>query len=205
MKLSVENKKYRTNILENDLNDRSNFPDLGFAKKLDKIEDEAEILFNKNTIEGYISSMIIYHQLMDELIKMLINCSRYYIQLRLFPYKINKRITKRKLTKNLLEELTNLLLNPKIELFINKCYEFNELRNKTVHRLITVKSVKSTLVQCKKVKRLFKEIFKLFEKIFHEILISMQNKEYFKNVEKSLGIDSIKIEKLLLEFKNQQQ
>jgi hypothetical protein len=33
----------------------------------------------------------------------------------------------------------------------------------------------------------------------------MQNKEYFKNVEKSLGIDSIKIEKLLLEFKNQQQ
>jgi|GEM_PF-863900 hypothetical protein len=205
MKLSVENKKYRTNILENDLNDRSNFPDLGFAKKLDKIEDEAEILFNKNTIEGYISSMIIYHQLMDELIKMLINCSRYYIQLRLFPYKINKRITKRKLTKNLLEELTNLLLNPKIELFIKKCYELNELRNKTVHRLITVKSVKSTLVQCKKVKRLFKEIFKLFEKIFHEILISMQNKEYFKNVEKSLGIDSIKIEKLLLEFKNQQQ
>ena len=142
---------------------------------------------------------------MDELIKMLINCSRYYIQLRLFPYKINKRITKRKLTKNLLEELTNLLLNPKIELFIKKCYELNELRNKTVHRLITVKSVKSTLVQCKKVKRLFKEIFKLFEKIFHEILISMQNKEYFKNVEKSLGIDSIKIEKLLLEFKNQQQ
>ena len=204
MKLTIENKIYRTNLL-NELNDRSNFPDIGFAKNLDSIEVEAEIMFSKNTIEGYISSMIIYHQIIDELIKILIKCSRYYIQLRLFPYKINKRITKRNLTKNLLEELTNLLLNPKIELFIKKCYELNELRNKTVHRLITVKSVKSTLVQCKKVKRLFKEIFKLFEKIFHEILISMQNKEYFKNVEKSLGIDSIKIEKLLLEFKNQQQ
>ena len=200
MKLTIENKIYRTNLL-NELNDRSNFPDIGFAKNLDSIEVEAEIMFSKNTIEGYISSMIIYHQIIDELIKILIKCSRYYIQLRLFPYKINKRNTKRKLTRNLLEELKNLLLNPKIELFINKCYEFNELRNKTVHRLITVKSVKSTLYQCKKVKNLYNEIFKLFDKVFSEILKSMQNKEYYNDIEKALGIDSKKIEKLLMEVK----
>jgi pantoate kinase len=105
------------------------------------------------------------------------------------------------LTRNLLEELKNLLLNPKIELFINKCYEFNELRNKTVHRLITVKSVKSTLYQCKKVKNLYNEIFKLFDKVFSEILKSMQNKEYYNDIEKALGIDSKKIEKLLMEVK----
>ncbi|MCX6157996.1 MAG: hypothetical protein NTY74_08480 [Ignavibacteriae bacterium] len=200
LKTINKNEEFRTEIL-NDLSKRCNFPDVGFAQKLDKIEIEAERMFNTKTVEGYISSMIIYHQLIDELIKILISCFRYYVQLRLFPYKINKRKTNGKLTRNMLEELSSLILNPKIELFINKCYEFNELRNITVHRLMKVNSVNSTLVKCKMAKTIFDEIFKIFDEIYLEILKSMQNKEYFNDIEKTLGIDSKKIENLINELK----
>ena len=184
----VTEKEYKLNILD-DIFDDNNFADVKLASKLDYLRYEANTMFNKNTVEGYISSMIIYHQLIEEMIKMLINFSSNHIQLKIFPYKIEKRNLKGKLFKNLLEEFKKLLLTPKIELFIDKSYKFNELRNITVHRSITVKSVKSTFIQCKKVKKLFGEIFDLYVDISNEFIELWKSGDLIEAIKISLGIN----------------
>ena len=45
-----------------------------FLDELNKIADEA---FGKNTIEGYLAALLIYHQLTEELLKIIIEYNLY--------------------------------------------------------------------------------------------------------------------------------
>lgn len=61
------------------------FERLDFLTDLNEIADKMNL---KGTDEGYLASLLIYHQLCEEMIKKLIECSDFFMQCAIFPKEI---------------------------------------------------------------------------------------------------------------------
>jgi hypothetical protein len=55
-----------------------------FLDELDTIANEA---LSKNTVEGYPASLLIFHQLREEMVRLLLKDAQFFIQLSVFPAK----------------------------------------------------------------------------------------------------------------------
>jgi len=107
-----------------------------FLEELSYVADKS---FDKKTIEGYLAALLIYHQLTEEFMKILIECSRFYMQLLVFPSEINIKKSKNKMFGQVINDLEHGVIDEDIKLFIKKSKELNLLRINMVHKL-TLKS-----------------------------------------------------------------
>ena len=62
---------YTTDLIER-IRDSSKWPDFERPHFLDELADIANQAFSKDTIEGYLASLLIYQQLGEELIRLLL-------------------------------------------------------------------------------------------------------------------------------------
>lgn len=60
------------------------FNRLGFLNELNAIADTA---FLTETVEGYLASILIYHQITEEMITFLLECCVFLTQVAIFPTK----------------------------------------------------------------------------------------------------------------------
>ncbi len=133
---------------------------------LDDLDELAEIAFQHNTTEGYLSALLIYHQICEEMIKVLIECSTFYIQLSVFPQQYKNKYLKDKMFGQLINELSTCVVDNEILKFIEKSKELNKLRIEMVHKITLKDSILDIANQCKKSKNLFNDINVLFESIY---------------------------------------
>jgi hypothetical protein len=134
-----------------------------FLTELNKLADD---VFAKKTVEGYLASLLIYHQLCEEMVKLLIACSTFYIQCAIFPLEIPPKSMKGKMFGQLLYELEQGVMSQKTRGFVAKCKQLNELRIKMVHRITSKTSIGDIERQTKKAKKIFDEIYELFDQIY---------------------------------------
>lgn len=141
------------------------FERLNFLTDLNVIADKA---YAKKTIEGYLAALLIYHQLCEEMIKKLIECSNFFIQCAIFPNEIKTIELKNKMFGQLLNELEKGAVNKKIKTFIEKCKNLNALRIKMVHKITLKSSIEDISKQSIGSKKYFDEILDLFSEIHNE-------------------------------------
>lgn len=142
------------------------FERLDFLTDLNAIADKMN---SKETIEGYLASLLIYHQLCEEMIKKLIECSDFFIQCAIFPKEIKiTDLAKKNMFGQLLNNLKSGVINQKIRLFIKKCENFNELRIEIVHKLTSKTSISEITKQAQSARKFFDEILNIFEKIYSD-------------------------------------
>lgn len=156
---------HEKNIIKK-INDASLWPTFqrpSFLNDLNALADEA---YSKKSIDGYLAALLIYHQLCEEMVKVLIECSDFFIQCAIYPAKIRLRKTKRQMFGHLLVLLEQGIQNDGIEKFTEKSKKLNNIRIRMVHKITLKSSIKDIKRQIKPAKRLFDEIYFLFNKIY---------------------------------------
>lgn len=149
----------------NDIDKWPEFERLNFLTDLNAIADEMNL---KRTNEGYLASLLIYHQLCEEMIKKLIECSDFFMQCAIFPKEIQTTDLAKKnmFFGQLLNNLESGVINNKIRLFIKKCEIFNKLRIEVVHKLTLKQSAAKFFETLKSAREHFDEILNIFSEIY---------------------------------------
>lgn len=103
---------------------------------LDQLTELANDSFGKDTFEGYMASLLIYHQLCEEMVLVLLDESYFYIQCSLYPVKFEKEINRKKMMfGQCLGLLADTIDFPGKRNIICKFESFNIKRNKIAHEL----------------------------------------------------------------------
>ena len=145
------------------INDSEKWPSFESPHHLDDLNEIADEAFKKNTIEGYLAALLIYHQLCEEMAKLLIEDSRFFIRAGIYPAEIEFPNSNKLMFGRIIDQLKEAIEFNNKDLFIQKCQSFNEIRNSIAHGLTKQTSVNTVKNKLKKVKTLFDEIFNLFD------------------------------------------
>ncbi|AXE17388.1 hypothetical protein DR864_06410 [Runella rosea] len=174
---------YNEDLL-NKLRDSDNWPHIPHYEFLDELNEVADNAFKLKTIEGTLASLLIYHQIVEDMIKTLINCSTFYLQLSIFPNELSSRDLNGKMFGQLINELKQSILNNNIKEFIKQAQELNAVRIEMVHKLTLKTSTKEISKQTSKVKRIFDNIFKIYEDIYENYRVTFSYyKKYIEDLE----------------------
>ncbi len=157
--------KYHNQIIKR-LNDSNKWPNFINENFLVELNKKANQMYVDGTLEGYLASVLIYQQLIEEMMKVLIDCSDFYIQLSVFPQEYNRNFKSIRMFGEMIGDLKNGVIDDDISQFISKCNDINKLRIDVVHKLVTKTSIENIKDQCKKVNNLFMETLGLFEDKF---------------------------------------
>ncbi|MBI5749446.1 MAG: hypothetical protein HZA00_10010 [Nitrospinae bacterium] len=171
---------YHKEILDK-LRDSNNWPNFErpyFSQELNDLADES---FEKKTVEGYLAALLIYHQLCEEFTKLLIKKTTFYIQLSVFPQELKEKDLNGKMFGELIRELGHLPLDSDTKKYIEKSKELNALRIKMVHKLTLKTSVVTISKQCKRVQKIFNQLFELFDTVYDRYRVTFN--DYKKNIE----------------------
>ena len=165
------------------IRDSSKWPSFERPLFLDELADVADDAFAKSSIEGYLASLLIYHQLSEEMVRLLLKDTQFFVQLSVFPAEILFPEKKRLMFGQLIDELKAMISFKGKEEFIGKCMELNNHRIDIVHRLTKRSSLSDVGTQIAQVKKLYYEIYDLFDGIHDWFRLS------FKDFEKDVFID----------------
>jgi len=157
------------------LENSDNWPGFERPDFLDDLNQLADNSFESKTIEGYLASVLIYHQLTEEFIRILIECSTFYIQLSVFPQEFQNRNLKKKMFGQLIQELTQSVLDENIRKIVYKANELNNTRIQIVHKLTMNDTINRINEQCEKVKTIFDEIWEVFEEVYDNYRVTFKD------------------------------
>jgi len=157
-----ENKK----MLLLKLNDSEKWPEIFRPDFIAELNDFADSSYSKNTIEGYLASLLIYHQITENMVLSLIQISNFYLRCCLNEFETTEVDTDKKMFGQLIEVLKKGPRIYKTDDFINMCNELNGLRIKIVHRITLKKDMDQIIAVCKSAKEKFDKIYDLYSIIY---------------------------------------
>jgi hypothetical protein len=137
------------------------FPDGAFLDRLDRIASGS---LTKRTTEGYLAAILIYHQLAEEMIRLLIQDVRFLVQLGVLPFRITFR-EKPKLTfGQLQQELKDSVEFEEKAAFLRRVDQLNAIRIGIVHKLTKRGSLAGLARETQRAERIYRAVFKTFER-----------------------------------------
>ncbi len=173
---------YATNLIIA-IRDSDKWPSFERPDFLDELDEIANEALPKKTVEGYLASLLIFHQLCEELVRLLLKDTQFFIQLSLFPAEINFPEKKKLMFGQLIDELKSTISFAGKNEFIEKCLTLNQHRIDIVHKLTKRNSLADLDVQLLKVKTLYDELYVLFCDVHDYFRVS------FKDFKKDVFID----------------
>ena len=165
------------------IRDSEKWPSFERPLFLDELDDVADDAFARNSIEGYLAALLIYHQLCEEMVRLLLKDAQFLIQLSVFPTELHFAEKKRLMFGQLIDELRATIVFEDKDEFISKCLDINSHRIDIVHRLTKRSSLSDVGSQIAQVKTLYSEIYALFDGIHDWFRVS------FKDFKKDVFID----------------
>lgn len=153
---------YKRNLIET-IKDSKNWASFDRPKFLTELNQLASEACEKKSTEGYLAGLLIYHQLSEELAKLLLKDAQFFIQLSVFPAEICFSEKRRMMFGQLLDELESTVSFHNKSEFINKCRELNKIRIEFVHGLTRKTTLDDIRMSLAKVETLFDEIYAIFE------------------------------------------
>jgi hypothetical protein len=117
-----------------------------------KIADQQ---FATQKMEGILSAVLIYQQVLEEFLRVLLGLSNLYIQGEIWPSRIKLEVRDKMMFGQLLKEHQRTIdFDCKKEL-LNSCQNFSEIRNRFVHKLLKFDSEQEMFSEAKNLKQLF--------------------------------------------------
>ncbi|MES9851048.1 MAG: hypothetical protein ABW170_04365 [Candidatus Thiodiazotropha sp. L084R] len=147
----------------NQINDSDHWPGFDSPEHLSDLNEIADESFNKHTVEGYLAALLIYHQLCEEMAKLLIEDSRFFIKASIYPSEIDFSPSNKTMFGRTIEQLKETVDFNERDLFIQKCQNFNQVRNSLAHGLTKQTSIDDIKMKLEMIKKIFDEIFELFD------------------------------------------
>lgn len=162
---------------------RELWPDFESPGFLDTLDELAEEALAKNSIEGALASVLIYHQLAEEMLRLLLQSAQFFIQLAVFPAQINFPERKRQMFGQLLEEVRNTMSFTHKDEILNLAASMNKHRIDLVHKLAARLTLDDVVSRATEVKKIYDQLFSRFDEARDEFRVS------FKDFKKDVFID----------------
>ena len=150
---------------------------------LEQLNELADAAFAKDTIEGYLASMLIYHQLSEEMLRLLVRDSQFFIQLAVFPSEIVFPERKRMMFGQVIDDLQSTVSFPGKKKLIEKASELNRIRIRLVHGLTAQTTLAEIKDQIAEAKTIHNELYELFDEAHDHFRVC------FKDFRKDVFID----------------
>jgi CRISPR/Cas system-associated endoribonuclease Cas2 len=132
-----------------------------FLDELDTLADEA---ISKKTIEGYLAALLIYQQLAEETVKLLLKDHEFFIQLSVFPAEITFPSKSNAMFGRIIEDLKNTITLDKSKItIIELANKLNQIRIDIVHGLTKMPDLKQIESKVLEAKRLYDDLFEHFD------------------------------------------
>ena len=124
---------------------------------LDGIADNS---YHQGTTEGYLAAAIIYHQLTEKILLMLINYSDLYIQAKIYPEKIDTFYQDLDSFGKLLKRHKTTVVFSKKSKILKNADDLNRNRVQLVHKMYELGHEGNIDMVSKKIRENFESIFK---------------------------------------------
>lgn len=153
------------------LTDSDRWPGFRDPERLDKLDEIAENAFKRETFDGTLASILITHQICDELLRQLISQSRFALRLAVasggfemkFGRKNNDEDLDGLMTGQLLQRLESCIEFDEKKRILSLSGEMSSIRNKFAHELATRVDLDGIRGTATKYRAKFTELEELFE------------------------------------------
>lgn len=160
--MTKDKTKYDNELIDKISNERQ-WPNIDsfLIVKLMRIANNA---FNKKSVEGRLSSVLIYHQIVEEFLINLLKLSNLYIQAEIWPNRLKLKVSEKLMFGQIIKEHEKTVDFEAKDELLSKCSKFNQTRIKYVHRLLKFKTNEQIISEAEKIKDDFHEITELYLK-----------------------------------------
>ncbi len=134
-------------------------PSTAFLNRLDRLASRA---YERNTVDGALAAVLVYHQLTEEMVRLLIQDIRFFVQLAVFPAEITFSDRRRQMFGQLAQELDDGLDFPGKERFLRRAARLNKIRIQVVHALPRRGNLAGLRTQARRAQRLYQQCFWTF-------------------------------------------
>lgn len=129
----------------------------------DRLESLARRSLEQRTMSGALASILVYHQLAEELMRVLVEDSKFLIQCSILPTEINFAEPKKQTFGQLLDELRRAVeFKGKAEL-LKRADDINRARNELAHGLTRRGRLAGIRKQALRVQRAYGHMFERFD------------------------------------------
>ena len=156
---------YRQSIIDR-LKDSDNWPIYkrpDFLSKLDEVADDAFILASERDC---IASVLIYQQLIEELLKTLLQSANFLMQAHLLPFEICVNENKNQMFGRLIEDFKTTISVPNRNELIDIANRVNQKRIEIAHGLTKKESLSDLLEIALSVRNDFEKFFPLYDESY---------------------------------------
>jgi len=132
-----------------------------FLARLEKVANRA---LERRTVEGYLAAILVFHQLTEEMLKLLIRDSQFLVQVALLPWRVAPTIRRKQTFGQLQQELRASVDFPGKARFLSIIDQINAVRIEVVHNLAARNSTGGLRRDSVTAKRVYEKAYAIFDK-----------------------------------------
>jgi len=125
----------------------NDWPSFENAEHLDALDEIADNAMQRHSVDGYLAAILIYHQLAEETLRVLIRDSQFLIEASIYPWKIEFPSNSRQTFGQVLEHVRRAVEFDQKREILALADELNKIRIEFVHGL-TKKTNVSDIEPC---------------------------------------------------------
>jgi hypothetical protein len=145
------------------LKDRASWPDFDRRDFLSELDGVAEDALCRRTVDGYLAALLIYAQLAEEIVRLLLRDAEFFVQLHVYPAEIHFPVPEMATLGELLGMFDRSLDFPSKQEVLKACRELNIIRRDLVHRLTASPTTDSVGPRVEQARVWFREAFSGFQ------------------------------------------
>lgn len=144
--------------------DSDKWPSIELPENLEFLNEMADNSFSTGSFSGVLSSVLMYHQLVEAMCLHLLEDCHFLIQLSVHPATIHFALPKNQMLGAYVSKLKESVSFHKKDEFLEKVTAFNIIRNEAIHKMrkSNLDEVSNSL---RDAKQLFDEIFVMYDEI----------------------------------------
>src|SRR5262245_26027912 len=137
-----------------------NFAHPEFAERLERVAVQS---LSRRTTDADVTAIVIFHQLAEQMLRVLVEDNRFYIALSVLPAPIAFREQARQTFGQVLQALRDGVEFPRKQRLLKLSEDLNGIRNGVTHKLLQRGSLNGLRADAKKAHGLFGRIFSIYE------------------------------------------
>jgi len=131
-----------------------------FAERLERVAIRS---LSRRTTDADVTAIIIFHQLAEQMLRVLIEDNRFFIALSVLPASIAFREQSRQTFGQVLQALRDGVEFPRKEHLLALAGDLNGIRNGVAHKLLQKGSLNGLRADAKRSHRLFDRMFSIYD------------------------------------------
>lgn len=156
-------RKYQREV-GSQLMDPTKWPEFESPKFLDTLERAAERALARRTLDGNLAAILVYHQLAEELVRVLLADCRFFMRCAMLPARIEFNEPKKATFGQWGALLRSSVEFGGKEQFLKRVEELNEIRIGIAHKLTRRGSLVGIRREALRAQRLYLRAFKVFDR-----------------------------------------